>query len=165
MSMVPTRIQAAAELGITERQLGNWANEPWFPPAGHTKDGWNVEVILAAQHVMGRKGSGHSDTAKKLKLALDNEKLKKQQLETQMKTLDLQLKEGALLPRRGWELFAATLLTNLGDAADQLPDLIRGICCRKCAKKIAKRLKQELDNMRNNTADELQAGPQNLEVA
>ena len=152
-------------LGITPRVLGIWANEAWFPPDGRVKRAWNVDVIRKARDAMGRKGSEFSDTSKKMKLALDNEELKKRQLITQTKTLDLQLKEGELLPRRSWELFAATILTNFGDAADQLPDLIQGICCPKCAKKVAKRLKQELDNMRNNTADELQAGPQNLEAA
>ena len=57
MTMVPTRIQAAAELGISERQLHNWTKESWFPPSGHTKDGWNVGSIrgvLHVLHVMGR---------------------------------------------------------------------------------------------------------------
>ena len=64
MTMVPTRIQAAAALGISERQLGNWANEFWFPAGGHTDEGWNLDLIRAVIHVMGRKGSKQREERK-----------------------------------------------------------------------------------------------------
>ena len=97
--------------------------------------------------------------ATKVNLEIRAEQLKQLRIKTENEQLKLQEREGELLARRSWELFAATILTNFGDAADQLPDLVRGICCKKCATKLAKRLKIELDNMRNATADELAAGP------
>lgn len=97
--------------------------------------------------------------ATKLNLEIRAEQLKQLRIKTTHEQLKLQEREGQLLARRAWELFAATILTNFGDAAEQLPDLMAGICCKKCATKLAKRLKIELDNMRNATADEFEAGP------
>lgn len=150
-------------LGITDRVLGLWASEPWFPQDGRTSSGWNVPAIRAARDAMGRKGSEQSDQSKRLKLASDAEKLKQAQYETRKRELDLRVKEGELLPRRGWELFAAQLLTALGDWCDQLPELLSADVPRKYRKKVRERAKQELDLKRRELRDELERKAKELD--
>lgn len=150
-------------LGIADRVLGLWANESWFPADGKTAGGWNVPAIRQARDAMSRKGSEQSDRAKQLKQGLDAEKLKKATLERKQRELNLREQEGKLLPRAGWELFAAQLLTQLGDWCDQLPNLLAADVPRKYRKKVRERAKKELDLKRRELRDELERKAKELD--
>lgn len=159
--IVATRKEAARLLGVTERQLGSWVHEPWFPAGavgadarGNNRD-WNVRAIRAARDAMGRKGSDLADTAQKLKLKTDHEKLKQAQIKTQAEELKLRQQQGELIRRDALELFASTLLTSLGDWCDQLPDLIAAEVPRKYRTALKERLRTELDARRTAAAAEL----------
>lgn len=154
-TIVSQRRQAAKLLGVTERQLGTWFNEPWFPPDGRTKVGWDVAAIRKARDAMGLKGSETSEKARQIKLARDAEALKQAQIITRERTLKLQERERSLLSRRGWELFAAELLTGLSDWCDQLPALIAADFPKRHSAKIKRRIKAELDRKRLELRDEL----------
>lgn len=157
------RKEAAALLGVTPPALGDWVKEPWFPADGKTPAGWNVTAIRTARDAMGRKGSEQSDQAKRIKLAREAEKLKQDQIKTRKETLKLKEQEGELLPRRGWELFAAELLTAFTDWCDQLPDLIAAGEPKKGRKRLKQRLKAEFDLKRRELRDELERKAKELD--
>ena len=124
-----------------------------------------MAIIAKARNEQGLKGSEESEAAKQLRHDLQDEKLKQARLQTQQEELKLREKEGELLPRAGWELFAATLLTELGDWRDQLPDLIAADFPRKYAPKLRARLKDELDRRCIELAKELERKARELDEA
>lgn len=156
MARVIEQQEAARRLGVTARALRDWIREPDFPDIDA---GYDLDAIRAWRNAHQKKGSPASDTQKKLKLASEGEKLKQAQIKTKRDQLNLQEREGELLPRAAWERFAATLLSSLADAADQLPDLIGGDCCPKCKKKVPPRLLKELDRLREQLAEDLKQTP------
>lgn len=118
---VPTRKAAAALLGITPRQLGDWAQEPWFPPdavqtdARGTRIHWNVPLIREARDAMGRKGSDLSGTQKAIKLKSDHEKLRQLEIKTRREEREEQLAQGNILPRDELTLTLRELITMTRD--------------------------------------------------
>lgn len=168
--ITPTRRAAAAALGITEKALQLWTQEPWFPAGAVGKDAkgnnrnWNVTAIRAARDAIGRKGSEVSDTAKKLKLATDNEKFQQAKIRTEQDRLALETTKGELIPRDALELFASTLLTSLGDWCEQLPDLIAAAVPKKYRKPVKDRLKQELDARRVQAAAALERAARDFDT-
>jgi hypothetical protein len=160
---IAKRDHAATLLGITERQLGNWSQEAWFPEAGRPADGWNIPAILEARDAMGRKGSEHSTTSKEVRLSTDVAKLSQAELKARNEKLKLQEREGDLLPRRAWELFAATVLTAISDWCEQLPDLIAADFPKCHRAKLRKRLQQELNRKRRELRDDLERKAKELD--
>lgn len=73
--------------------------------------------------------------------------------------MQLEVLQETLLDRPTYELFAATLLTHLGDWCDQLPYLISGELPKSHRRKISDRLRRELDDRREQLAVELKQGP------
>lgn len=116
-----TRKAAAAALGITPRQLGEWALEPWFPAdavetdARGTRCNWDVAAIRDARDAMGRKGSDLSATQKALKLKSDHEKLKQLEIKTRREEREEQLAQGNILPRDELTLTLRELITMTRD--------------------------------------------------
>ena len=161
--IIRQRKDAAKLLDISDRGLGLWAAQPWFPAAGRTAEGWNVTAIREAREIHGRKGSEESDTAKRVRLGIDAEKLKQARIRTRKEDLNLLEQEKELLPRRGWELFASTLLTELGDWCDQIPDLIAADAPLEHQVKLRARLKDELDRRRRDLAHELERKARELD--
>ncbi len=164
ISIVPTRKQAAALLGITERALADWVKEPWFPRAAVGQDGrgnnrnWDVAAIRRARDVAGRKGSDPqleiaTRRAKAMKAVED---AKKAQIENDLRRLKLNREQGELVPRQALELFSATVLTSLSDWCEQLPDIIAGELPQKHRKRIHGRLKEECDHRRRQMALDLE---------
>ncbi|CAK9008714.1 Terminase, partial [Durusdinium trenchii] len=147
---------AAKLLGITDRQLGNWSNEPWFPADGKTADGWDVNIIASARDAVGRKGSDDSDAATKLRLATAAERLKLTKAKAQREELALEEDRGLLIPRPAIELFASTVLTELADWCDQLPDLVAASVPRKHRRAVRDRLRDELDQRRRELRERLE---------
>lgn len=120
------RKTAALFLGITDRQLGNWTGEAWFPEGGRTADGWNIPAILQARDSAGRKGSAESAEAR----ALQTEKARQELLQQTMKTERMQREaaeaEGNILDRAEFEIAIAELVTVARDRLRSLPkDLAR----------------------------------------
>lgn len=163
-SILP-RKDAAAQLGVTPQALTLWAKEPWFPPdAVHTdargrKVAWNVAAIRAARAALGR---GSDDAGRidqitqqaRAKKAVED--AKKAELENDRRRLALDEKRGRLVPRAALELFASTLLTGLGDKAEQFPDLAAAQLPRKHRRKLKDWIKQEFDAWRKQLAADLE---------
>ena len=163
MPVVSQRKEAARILGITARVLGDWAKEAWFPADARTAAGWDTDKIAEAREVQHRKGSVPAEAAKRLKLATDHEKLKQAELQTKRKQIELAVEEGELVPRRAVELHFATLLTELGDKCEQLPELIAGDVPAKLRPKLKARLREELERWRRELAAELKRQAQELD--
>lgn len=169
MPVVKSRKEAAAILGVTEKALGNWATEAWFPEdaTGRTPKGarvdWDTDKIAQAREVQQRKGSAPAEAAKRLKLATDHEKLKQAELQTRRKQIELAVEEGELVPRRAVELHFATLLTELGDWCEQLPELVAADVPAKVRPKVKARIKDELDRRRRELSAELQRQARELD--
>lgn len=148
----------ASHYGVTTKTVYNW-RKAGLPHTGRVgayvydldKTDPFVEQL--------RTFSGDDESPDGINAALKKERLKQLQIRTAGMTADLEARHGELLPRRGCELFATTLLTTLGDWCEQLPELLAGECCPKCKTRIEKRLRGELDNRRNDIADELTSGP------
>jgi hypothetical protein len=154
MPIVRTRKEAAQLLGVEDRTLANWSKEPWWPadatqqtPRGQ-RFNWNTDRISAARDAAGRKGSETADEAKRLRLAREREKLEQDRIATQHEQLKFDAAAGKVIPRAAEELFASTLLTELGDWCDQVPALIANTLPKQYRKKLSDRLKQELDDRR-----------------
>jgi hypothetical protein len=155
MPLVARQTEAALRLGVTPRTLRDWRQLDGFPDCTR---GYDLEAIQRWRQAHERKGSEAADAARKLKLAITAEKLRQMQLRTRREQLDLELKEGTLLPRKAVEQSVAVLLSALGDWCDQLPDLIAAICPnQRTAAKVRARLQQELDRRRAQLADDLKA--------
>jgi hypothetical protein len=152
----PSRIvieqkEAARILGITDRQLRNWKDLPGFPS---WEAGWDLDAITRWRDEEGKKGSLENDARKDLRNQLDLEELEQSKLKTIRERRRLELEEKELLPRRGVELFASTVLTSLGDWCEQLPDIIAGACSKDCRETVRARLEQELDDRRRDLREE-----------
>jgi hypothetical protein len=161
-TLVGSQKVAAEQLGITATALRQWMREPGFPDSSA---GFDLVAIRAWVQAKNRKGSSLDDKLTEIKVAREMQRLRLDKARADKAERHDKVDLGELLPRRKWELFAATLLTHLGDAADQLPDLLAAICCPDCAAKVRPRLADELDAWRNDTADELRrGGPQEQTV-
>ena len=158
--LIIEQADAARRLGVTDRQLRNWLREPGFPGISR---GYDLAAIRAWIEERGRKGSDQDGASKRIRLARDAERLQIEQCRRQQAELDLRERQRELLPRRGWELFAATLLTQLGDWCDQLPDLVGGVCPKQHRRRIADRLRQELDARRVSLRAALERQARELE--
>lgn len=154
MSVIIQQKQAAEALGVTPRTLRDWQNVDGFPDCSR---GYDVEAIRTWRQANERKGSEPERVAKQIKLGVLAEKLKQMQLRTKKDQLDLDAKEGTLLPRKAIEQSAAVLLSALGDWCEQLPDLVAAIVSKKDQRKVRDRLKTELDARREQLADDLKA--------
>ena len=156
--MANTQREAAAALGITERQLRRWISEEGCP--GRGADGtYNVAAIRTwranALRAREKPESESSSLGQKIKA----EQLRQLQLKTARMTAEMQRELGKLLPRKDYELFLSQTLAGLSDWLNQLPEILEGICCSNCRTKIPGRLRTELDRRRNELADALQRGP------
>jgi len=148
MPAAKTHLQAAEQLGVTTRQFQNWLNEPWFPHSAKTPGGWDIDAIAAARDAQGLKGGTESVLRSKLRDARAAEQLKRDRLRTQRDELALRRETGELIPRAALELFASTLLTELGDWCETLPVLAARLVPRTAAKRVREKLKSELDQRR-----------------
>jgi hypothetical protein len=155
-SIVKEQIEAARLLGVTDRSLRTWMRDPGFPDCSA---GYDIAAIKTWQDANRRAGSDAREQAQQLQLALKREKVAQEAIKTQQMERKLEELEGGLLPRRTIELALATVLTKHGDWCDQLPDLIRGECCKSCRKRIPDSLQTELDERRKALATELQNLP------
>ncbi|TWT49031.1 hypothetical protein KOR42_39470 [Thalassoglobus neptunius] len=152
---IRTQSAAADELGITARQLRNWEQEDWFPDGGRTKSGYDIALIRQAQESLGKKGSELREAAVALKMRTGEAKLERELVEVQRKQLILKREQGELVPRRAVELFASTVLTELGDWCDQLPDLLAAVVPARARKDLRKRITDELNRRREQLATRL----------
>lgn len=146
------QVEAARALGITDRQLRNWRNEADFPDCS---GGYDVAVISAWRDKHCLSGSAGQLDMAEVKLAREREQLEIDRIKRARESLKLEAEEKELLPRRSWELFAATLLTNLGDWCEQLPDILAGVCTDDCREGVRERLAGELDDRRRDLREEL----------
>lgn len=146
------QVEAARALGITDRQLRNWRNEADFPDCSA---GYDVAVISAWRDKHCLSGSAGQLDMAEVKLAREREQLEIDRIKRAREALKLEAEEKELLPRRSWELFAATLLTNLGDWCEQLPDILAGVCTDDCREGVRERLARELDDRRRDLREEL----------
>jgi len=116
-----TRKAAAAALGVTARQLGDWVHEPWFPAdavetdARGTRCNWDVAAIREARDAMGRKGSDLSGAQKAIKLKSDHEKLRQLEIKTREMEHDEAQRKGNILPRDELTLTLRELITLTRD--------------------------------------------------
>lgn len=143
--------EAARLLGITDRGLRDWMKKPGFPD---WSAGYNVDAIRAWADDLRLKGSLESEAEAEIHRQLEIEKLEQERIKTLQLRHKLAVQEHELLPRRGWELFAATLMTSLGDWCEQLPDIIAGVCTDDCREGVRKRLADELDDRRDDLREE-----------
>lgn len=148
---------AAAELGITPRQLQRWMKEPWFPADGQTAAGYDVAAIQAARDAEGLKGSEETRTRARLRDASTAARLKQLQIRTQSDELALQQRRAQLIPRSAVELFASSFLTEFGDWCEQLPGQIVRLVPTSAAKAVRAKLTKLLDQRRAMMRDTLEA--------
>ena len=99
MDFVRTRKAAAKILGVTDRQLGNWVNEPWFPKDGKTADGWNVVAIAESRDAAGLKGSPESGRLIQIKTERAELALRRDSVRTQREEREEEVARGDILPR------------------------------------------------------------------
>lgn len=163
--IVRSRKDAAAALGVTPRQLGNWTHEPWFPAEGRRSGGWNVTAIAAARDQAGKKGSDVSEVAIRLRLAREAADVGIKEARAERERLALDRDRGAVIPRPAIELFAATLLTEIADWCEQVPDIVANSVPTKYRKAIRQRLREELDRRRRATRDRLEREAKHLDHA
>jgi hypothetical protein len=154
MPVISQQTEAADYLGVTPRTLRDWSNQPGFPDSAK---GYDTEAIEAWREREQRKGSTEDQTAKKLKLALTAERLKQAQIQTRRDQLELEKREGTLLPRKGVEESMAVILSSLVDWTEQLPDLIAAIVPADTQAKVRDRLRTELEERRVQLAGELRS--------
>lgn len=150
--IVSEQKELARLLGVTPRTVRNWLQDPAHPDIAR---GYDVAAWREFQRRFEKGGSETAKEATRLGLDLKSQRVEQERLRTRQMELKLQEQERELLPRRAQELAIATILTNLGDKLDQLPDLIAGDSCPKCRPRIRSRLKAELDSARSELADSL----------
>jgi hypothetical protein len=156
--IVTEQKQAARILGVTPRTIRDWMRD--YPSeVPDTSAGYDIDAWRKFRESHGKKGSPEGEQLRKLKLARQAEALKRDRVKTRHDELNLEVKEGGLLPRPTWELFGANLLSGLADWCEQLPDLIAAQCCKKCGKTIGERLKKELNKRREQLAEDLRRSP------
>lgn len=156
MPIVAQQTDAADLLGVTPRTLRDWMRIPGFPDCA---SGYHIEAIRQWQESNARKGSEPEDAMRKLKLALQAEKLKQAQIETRDAQLRLEAKEKTLLPRQAVERSAAVILSGLVDTCEQLPDLVAAIVSKQEQAKVREFIKRELTELRMRIAADLRALP------
>jgi len=152
--------QVANLLGVSDRQLRRWQTEPGFPDC---TAGYEIQAIKAWRDARQLKGSEEADAGRRIKLARDAERLKRDKIVVQKEDLLLREMQKELLPRAAWELFAATLLTHLSDRLNQLPDIIAADTPRKYQRRIADRLRRELDSIRRELRSSLEGRMRELD--
>jgi hypothetical protein len=152
--IVYMRKEAAALLGLTPQQLGTWAKELWFPEQGKTPDGWNVPVIREARDAYGKKGSEQSEEAKRIKLALQTEKLRQEKIKSERAEREERLAEGSLIPRDEYELAMIEQITMARDQILTLPKLLARIVPQRYHKKLL----SEGDRKIRNVLEQLSKG-------
>lgn len=123
-TLIATQGEAARLLGIATRTLRLWEAEEWFPKDGRTPAGWNVDKIKSARDANDRKGSPGSGDKEDRKRQRDETDLAIKKQILAQETMKRQNLEGSLFPRAAVELVHSTILTQIGDVFDELPDLI-----------------------------------------
>lgn len=118
------RKEAAAALGVTDRQLGNWRHEDWFPADAVSGNQWDAEKIRRARDGVGRKGSDASNLSQQLTLAIKSEQLRQERVASRRAEMVLAKEEGKLILRDAFETFVVAVLSQLRRLQDQLPDLV-----------------------------------------
>lgn len=157
------RREAAKQLGITDRTLGNWANEPDFPPQARTGRSWNVDVISVWRDSRGRKGAEDGDELKAVRLQREKAKLAAEVRQAKILELKLKKLEGEVVPRAAVELFAASILTELADLFDQFPELTGRHSCTKCRPRLIKQIRKDLDRIRGDMRGRLEESSKELD--
>lgn len=158
MTIVQEQKEAAEKLNVTARTIRDWRDQHAdFPDCSR---GYDVDAIRAWIDRLAKKGSDRGTQMLTIKLARAAEALKRDKIRTRKEDLALQVQEGELLPRPGYELFLANILSGLADWCEQLPDLLAGECCKKCKPALGPRIKAELDRRREQLADDLKRSPQ-----
>lgn len=152
----------ASHYGTSERNVRYWLEDPEFPRRPDGKfdtdaiDQWRASrpkmLSQQADNQFGQANAVLGLKLKEQKLKTETEKALKAQREREAF-------EGELLPRRAWETFAATLLSELADWCDQLPELAELQVPKKHGIKLRKWLESQLDMRRVQLADELKQGP------
>ena len=161
--LIRTQKEAAALLGVTSRQLRNWANEDWFPQDAKSRKGWNIAAIKAARDEHGRKGSDESKIARRIELAKRKQQLKRERIRVEREQFELDRQRGEFIPREAVELFASTLLMELSDWCEQFPDLMANAVPAKARKAFRQRMKDELRKRRQATRDRLEREAKQLD--
>lgn len=156
--IVQEQKEAARILGVTPRTIRDWMRD--YPnEVPDTSAGYDIDQWKAFRESHGKKGSPDGEALRKLKLARQAEALKRDRVKTRHDELNLEVKEGTLLPRQSHELALASVLASLADWCEQLPDIVGGCCCKKCKKTIPKELKNQLDRCREQLAEDLKRSP------
>jgi DNA-binding transcriptional MerR regulator len=150
--IVSEQKQAAKALGISDRALRLWMREASFPDVSR---GYDLAAIRAWRETNKRAGSEAREQAQQLHLALKKEKVAQEAIKTAQMERKLAEQEGELLPRETLELAIATIGTKSGDCQDQMPDILRGVCCKTCRDRVSERLKKELDRWRTDLVEAL----------
>jgi hypothetical protein len=151
-TIVVEQKEAARLLGVTDRTLRTWSRKPGFPDFS---GGWRIEEIKAWAEQNTRAGSDEWHDAQQLQLALKAEQLEQQRAKTVLVLLDVAEREKRLIDRATVELVIAELLTKHGDWCTQLPDILRGKCCKQCRERVPQSLSDELNTRRNDLASDL----------
>lgn len=138
------RKQAASALGVSDRQLGNWRKESWFPADAVSGNQWDVERIRRARDDHGRKGSQASNLSQQLSLAIKSEQLRQERVNSRRLEMVLEKDEGKLIPREAFETFVVVVLSQLRRLQDQLPDLVASGLSEETAERVRQSISREL---------------------
>ena len=144
-------------LGTTDRTLRSWQSEDWWPEDGRTKSGYDIVLIREAQNAHGKTGSEHGEKMRAIRLKREEGKLEREQIDIRRRRLELEEKEGQLIPRSSLELHLATLLKELGDLFDKLPNEAGKLAGKTNKSKVKDFLLKEFNKARQRIASELES--------
>lgn len=165
VGVVPTRKQAAALIEVTEKALGNWANEEWFPADAVKTDSrgkrcnWNVIKILTARDRNGRSGSEPSERVK-IQIEREKERLEQDRMRTARERREHEEELGNILDRAEYTLFVREHISVARDGMLALPkDLARLAEGQRLKKKMIEEGTKIVEKHLNRLAKALAKGP------
>src|ERR1051326_4469132 len=127
-ALVTSRKEAAQQLDVTERQLGNWKKEPGFPDCSQ---GYDLDAIRKWRETNARKGSKEGKLLRRLKAAGLRQQLRIRRAEAdRIERRELEA-QGNILNRDVYELF---LIESQQKARDRLLRLPKLLCANLPAK-------------------------------
>jgi len=166
-----TRKEAAKALGVTPQALFNWwKDQPaWFPldavqtdRSGRAID-WDLPRIQAAYAAKNGQtnsgGNGDLTAIQRVELATKAEKLKQQRLTTQRMEREEQIRQGNILDREEWTLFARESIVICRDQIAALPKLLARLAGPQERAKILAEGTRIVNLKLSQLADALAQGP------
>ncbi len=158
--IVDTQRDAANALGISDRQLRTWLQEPDFP---HRADGkYDLQKIRAWQEISGRKGSAIDEQVKKIRARTLHAKMRAAESEAGKREREEAIAEGNILERDEYELFVAQSLTLLRDNMLSIPDRVARFVPAKLRPKVRKEVADEIAKFLLQASRALEGGPDDV---